>query len=71
MSETTYQRIEVITGSPRRRRWSTEQKLRIIEDSYEPGTSVSEVARRHGVAANSVQMAQAVDRWGSGSRGIG
>lgn len=52
MSETTYQRIEVITGSPRRRRWSTEQKLRIIEDSYEPGTSVSEVARRHGVAAN-------------------
>lgn len=52
MSEKDYQRIEVITGSSRRRRWSTEQKLRIIEDSYEPGASVSEVARRHGVAAN-------------------
>jgi transposase len=52
MSETAYQRIEVITGPARRRRWSTEQKLRIIEESYEPGTSVSEVARRHGVAAN-------------------
>lgn len=52
MSETAYQRVEVITGPARRRRWSTEQKLRIIEESYEPGMSVSEVARRHGVAAN-------------------
>ena len=39
MSEKDYQRIEVITGSARRRRWSTEQKLRIIEDSYEAGAS--------------------------------
>jgi transposase len=52
MSENQYQRIEVITGSARRRRWTTEQKLRIIEESYLPGASVSEVARRHGVAAN-------------------
>ena len=52
MSNDAYQRIEVITGNPRRRRWTMEQKLRIIEDSYEPGTTVSEVARRHGVAAN-------------------
>jgi hypothetical protein len=34
MSETAYQRIEVITGPARRWRWSTEQKLRIIEESY-------------------------------------
>lgn len=52
MSENQYQRIEVITGPARRRRWTTEQKLRIIEESYLPGASVSEVARRHGVAAN-------------------
>ena len=52
MSNDAYQRIEVITGNQRRRRWTTEQKLRIIEESYEPGTTVSEVARRHGVAAN-------------------
>ena len=37
-----YQRIEVITGSARRRRWTTEQKLRIIEEREEPGTSVSD-----------------------------
>ena len=39
-----YQRIELITGTARRRRWTTEQKLRIIEASYEPGESVSSVA---------------------------
>ena len=43
-----YQRIELITGTARRRRWTTEQKLRIIEASCEPGESVSSVARRHG-----------------------
>ena len=47
-----YQRIELITGTARRRRWTTEQKLRIIEASYAPGESVSSVARRHGVALN-------------------
>jgi len=35
MSE-DYQRIEVITGVARRRQWSTEAKLRIIEESFEP-----------------------------------
>lgn len=52
MSDDDFQRIEVITGTARRRRWSTETKLRIIEESYEPGETVSAVARRHGVAAN-------------------
>ena len=47
-----YQRIEVITGTARRRRWTTEQKIRIIEESFDTGASVSEVARRNGVAAN-------------------
>ena len=51
MSE-EYQRIEVITGVARRRHWSTERKLRIIEESFEPGETVSSVARRNGVAPN-------------------
>ena len=41
-----YQRIDLITGTARRRCWTTEQKLQIIEASYEPGESVSSVARR-------------------------
>jgi transposase len=51
MSE-EYRRIELITGTVRRRYWPTEQKLRIIEESFEPGETVSSVARRHGVAPN-------------------
>ena len=47
-----YQRIEVITGTARRRSWSTPEKLRIIEESMEPGETVSSVARHNGVAPN-------------------
>jgi transposase len=34
----------------RRRRWSSEDKARIVVESLEPGVSVSEVARRHGLS---------------------
>lgn len=47
-----YRRIEVITGTARRRYWSAEQKLAMIEETLLPGASVSTVARRHGVAPN-------------------
>lgn len=47
-----YRRVEVITGAARRRRWTTEQKLRIIEESFDAGETVSAVARRNGVAPN-------------------
>jgi hypothetical protein len=47
-----YQRIEVITGTARRRRWTTEQELRIIEESDDTGASVSELARSNGVGPN-------------------
>ncbi len=47
-----YRRIELITGEVRRRRWTTEQKLQIIEESFEVGETVSSTARRHGVAPN-------------------
>ena len=41
--------IEIITGRERRRRWSVEEKLRIVAESNEPGARVTEVAARHGV----------------------
>jgi transposase len=47
-----YQRIEVITGTARRRRWSAEEKLRIVEETFASGETISSVARRNGVAAN-------------------
>ena len=46
----SYQRIEVITGKRRRRRWTAEEKARIVAESFEEGANVSEVARRNGVA---------------------
>ena len=43
-------RVEVLEGAERRRRWSFEDKVRIVEASYEAGVSVCSVARRHGIA---------------------
>jgi transposase len=40
----------LITGSGRRRRWSSEDKARILLDSFEPDANVSEVARRNGLS---------------------
>jgi transposase len=39
-----------VLGFERRRRWSKDEKARIIEETLAPGAVVSEVARRHGVA---------------------
>ena len=41
-------------GRRRRRRWSEAQKRRIVTESYQPGISVSVVARRYDVNANLV-----------------
>src|SRR6266568_9577081 len=46
----SYRRIEVITGQRRRRRWTAQEKARIVAESFEEGANISEVARRHGVA---------------------
>jgi transposase len=43
------QRIEVITGVGRRRRWSPQAKARIVLESQQPDAVVSEVARQHGM----------------------
>jgi transposase len=43
-------RIELITGTGRRRRWSSDEKARIVEESLRPGVNVSEVARRNGLS---------------------
>ena len=42
-------RVEVFTGTGRRRPWTAEQKLRIVAESYGTGETVSAVARRHGL----------------------
>jgi transposase len=46
--------IEVLTQPEQRRRRSVEEKLAIVRETFEPGASLSGVARRHQVNANQV-----------------
>jgi transposase len=43
-------RIELITGTARRREWSDREKARILLESAEPGANISDVARRNGLS---------------------
>jgi transposase len=45
-------RLELFTGAGRRRTWSNEEKAAIVAESDGPGTSISAVARRHGLSAS-------------------
>jgi transposase len=44
-----YRRIELITGTVRRRRWTNDEKATIVAESTRPGVNIAEVARRFGV----------------------
>jgi transposase len=51
MSSIRPSRVEVVTSVQRRRCWTPEQKLEIVKQTNEPGSSVSLVARSHGLSA--------------------
>jgi transposase len=42
--------MEIITGVERRRRWSLEEKLRIVAEAEQPGFGIAEIARRHEIS---------------------
>ena len=42
-------KVEILTGVERQRRWSTEQKLLILQEAFGVDGTVSDVARRHDV----------------------
>ena len=42
-------RLEVLTGVGGRRRWSPDDKARIVEETLARGATVSDVARRHDI----------------------
>ena len=44
------ERVEIITGRERRRRYSAAEKVRLVEETARPGMTVSGVARLHGVS---------------------
>jgi transposase len=44
--------IELVAKGAGRRRWSVEDKLRVVAETEAPGATVREVARRHDLNAN-------------------
>ena len=59
----------VLTGPERRRRWSTAEKLRIVEESFKAGTSVGEFARQRDLHPNLVHTWRRQARQGMLSEG--
>lgn len=59
------QTIEVVTVTEeRRRRWSVQEKAALVKETYEPGMSVSLVARKHGISASQLFNWRKLEREG-------
>jgi transposase len=54
-------RVEVFTGTGRRRRWSAEDKARIVAESH--ATSVGEVSDRYGICKTQLFTWRRDARW--------
>jgi transposase len=48
----SFRRVEVLSGTPRRRRWSAEEKAAVVTASLAPGAVRRQVALRHGLHPN-------------------
>ena len=42
--------MEIITGVERRRRWSVDEKLRIVSETWQPGSGIAEIARKYEIS---------------------
>lgn len=43
--------VTVFSGPERRRRWSEEERLRILSEAFAPGACVADVCRRHDISS--------------------
>ena len=50
----SFQRIEVITGTGRRRQWPDDVKAAIVAETLQEGAVITEIARRHRVSASQI-----------------
>jgi transposase len=70
----SFRRVEVLTGVPRRRRWSAAEKAAIVAESFAPGAVASTIALRHGLHRNQLYMWRREVRSGAlgnaGARGL-
>ncbi|MFC3320447.1 MULTISPECIES: IS66-like element accessory protein TnpA [Mesorhizobium] len=49
-------RMEIMSGTERRRRWSDEAKLRILTEADQPGVRIGDVARRHDIHPGQIRL---------------
>ena len=54
-----------VLAAEHRRRWTASEKLAMVRETYEPGMTVSLVARRHGVNPNQVFHWRKLERIGA------
>ena len=57
--------VEIVMTDQRRRRWSVQEKASLVRRTYEPGMSVSLVARQEGVAASLLCQWRKLEREGA------
>lgn len=65
MTNTKKQAEIEVFGVQRRRRWAPSEKLEMVRETYEPGMSVSLVARKHGVNPNQLFQWRKLERIGA------
>ena len=65
-----FRRIEVLTGPGRRRKWSDDDKARVVAETLEPGAVVTEVARRWQISPQQVFDWRRQARIGAAKEGV-
>ena len=56
-------RVEIISGTHRRRRYSAQEKVRLVEQTLQPGMTVSAVARLQGLISFGAQPPSLLFQW--------
>ncbi len=57
--------IEVLVTDQRRRRWTSQEKAALVRRTYEPGMSVSLVARQEGISASQLFQWRKLEKEGA------
>ena len=57
------ERVEIITGIQRRRRYTADEKVRLVEQTMQPGMTVFAVARLHGLISFGAQPPSLLFQW--------
>jgi transposase len=64
-------KAEILVGPERRRRWSAEEKARIVAEATMPDARVADLARRHGVSRSLIYTWRREARQGLAGDGVG